>query len=223
VPAETERLLDDQVGLGECVVDAAGVELAPEADVVAEVGMDDVAVGERVFHVGDDRQLLPLRLDVGKRVLALLARLRDDRRDRLALPARALDRDRVLRGRLDALQVREHRDPRRAVLGDRAAVETGDHPGLARSLREIELPDLRVRIGAAEEDDVREAREAQIVHESAAALEQALRVRTRDALPDVALVGLRAGRVQREFGAGVHRGAPLRFSSTSSTASTIAW
>ena len=36
-------------------------------------------------------------------------------RDGFALPARALDRDRVLRRRLDALQMREHRDPRLAV------------------------------------------------------------------------------------------------------------
>ncbi len=222
VAAEAERLLDDEVGLRERVVDRTGVELAPEADVVAEIRMDDVAVGARVLHVGHDRQLLPLRLDVAERVLALLARLGDDRGHRLALPARALDRDRVLRRRLDALQVREHRHPRRAVLRHRAAVEARDHAGLARRLRQIELLEPGVGIRAAEEDDVREAREAQVVHERAAPLEQALRVRAGHALPDVALVGLRSRRVQRKLGAGVHRLPPLAFSSTSCTASTIA-
>jgi hypothetical protein len=56
-----------------------------------------------------------------------------------------------------------------------------------------------MRIRAAEESDVRKAREAQIVGERTAALEQALRVRPRRALADVALVDLRAGRVEREF------------------------
>ena len=106
---------------------------------------------------------------------------------------------RVLRRRLDALQVREHRDPRRAVLGDRPAVEHADHARLLQGLREIQLPDPRVRVRAAEERDVREAREAQVVDEGAAPLQQALRVRPRHALADVAPVELRARRVQRQL------------------------
>jgi hypothetical protein len=39
---------------------------------------------------------------------AWLRGLGDHRAPRLALPARAIDRDRVLRRRLDALQMREH-------------------------------------------------------------------------------------------------------------------
>ena len=45
-------------------------------------------------------------------ILGLRARFGDHRRHRLALPAGALDRDRVLRRRLDALQMAEHRRPR---------------------------------------------------------------------------------------------------------------
>jgi hypothetical protein len=44
---------------------------------------------------------------------------------------------------------------------------------------------------------VRKPRKAQIVGEGAAALEQALRVCTRHALADIALVDLRTWRVQR--------------------------
>jgi hypothetical protein len=46
---------------------------------------------------------------------------------------------------------------------------------------------------------MREPREAQVVGERAAALEQSLRVRAWHALADVALVELRARRVKRQL------------------------
>ena len=125
-----EGVLDDYVGLGEDLVHAARIVLALEADVVFKFLVNHHVAAQRGFHVDDDRQLFPLGLDELHGVLGLGARLGDHRGARLALPAGALDGDRVLLGRLDALQVREHRDPRRAVLGDRAAVEYADHAGL---------------------------------------------------------------------------------------------
>ncbi len=73
-------------------------------------------------------------------------------------------------------------------------------PGAFPALHEIELLDPRVRVRAAEEHDVRQARKAQVVGEGAAALQQALRVRPRHALADVALVDLGAGGVERKLG-----------------------
>ena len=44
VAAEVESVLDHHVGLGECLVHAAGVVLALEADVVAQLRMDGSCV-----------------------------------------------------------------------------------------------------------------------------------------------------------------------------------
>src|SRR3954453_1324560 len=103
VSAEVEGLLHHHVGAGEGFVYAPGVVLALEADVVAEVRVDDVLAGKRILNVAHARQLLPLCLDQGDCVFRLAARLGDDRGDRFTLPARAVDGDRVLRRRLDAL------------------------------------------------------------------------------------------------------------------------
>ena len=112
--AEMERGLDHGVGFGERLVDLADVELALEGEVVAEFRMDDRRAGvERGLRVGDGRQFLVLDLDQLGGVFGQRARARDDGADGLALPAGALDRDRILRRRLDALEMREHADPRR--------------------------------------------------------------------------------------------------------------
>ena len=84
---------------------------------------------ERGLGVGDRRQLLVVDLDQLAGILGLGARARDHGADRLALPAGALDRDRVLRRRLDALEVREHADPRRDHLGELRAGDDRDHAG----------------------------------------------------------------------------------------------
>jgi hypothetical protein len=115
--AEMESLLHHHVGGGESGLDAAGIQLPAKAHVVAELGMDDLLAAQRLLHVDHHRQLLPFGFDELRRVLGLGARLGDHRRHRFALPACALDGDRVLRRRLDALEVRQHRDPRLAVLG----------------------------------------------------------------------------------------------------------
>ena len=97
----------------------------------------------------------------------------------------------------------------------------GDDAGLARRRREIQALELRVSVRAAEKHDVREPREAQVVDEGAAPLQQPLRIRSRNALADVAFVDLGTGGVQRQLGARVHR-LPPRFCNAASTASTIA-
>ena len=62
VAAEVEGVLDDEVGLGEHVVDVAGVDHLAEGQVVAEVGVDRRRAGiERGLLFGDGRQLLASR------------------------------------------------------------------------------------------------------------------------------------------------------------------
>ena len=72
-----------------------------------------------------------------------------------------------------------------------------------------------MRVGASEERHVRETRKAQIVDERAPPLQQPLHIRPRYALADVALVELRARRVEGKLG--------LHLPITDSIASTIAW
>ncbi len=129
VAAELVGFLDHDVRFGERRVDFAGVERAREADVVAEFRMNHVLAGKRVRHVDDDRQFLPFGFDQIGGVFGLRARFGDHCGDRFALPARAVDGDRMLRRRLDAFQMPEHRDPRFAVRGDRFAVDDRDHAG----------------------------------------------------------------------------------------------
>ncbi len=118
VPAEIESFLHHHVRPGENLVHTARIVRARKADVVAEFLVNDSFAREGFFHVDDGGQFLPLGLDQRQRILGLGARLGDHRRHRLALPAGALDRDRVLRRRLDAFQVREDADPGRAKLGN---------------------------------------------------------------------------------------------------------
>ena len=209
VSSEVIGLLDHHVGFRERLVDAAAVELALEADVVAELRMNHRFAGQGFVHFHHNWQFLPLGLDQLRGVLGLTARLGDHRRHRLALPAGALDRDGVLRRRLDAFQMREHRDPRRAVLRDCAAVEDSNNPWRSQTSLEVEALDLGVSVRAAEERHMRKARKAQIVDERAAPLQQALRIRARHALTDIALVELRARCVKRKLS--LHRSSgPLR-------------
>ena len=168
--------------------------------------MDDLRAGQRVFHIGDGRQRRPLDFDGFQRVFGLRACLRDYRGDGFALPARAINGDGVLRGRLDALQVAEHGDPRFAVLRQRRAIDCRDHTGQRARLGEIKPDDTRVRVRTAKEHHMGEPGKSQIISIGSAPLQQTLGVGTRDALPCV-------WRVHQRL---------LRAASTVSTASTIA-
>ena len=128
--AEAERRLDHLVRVGEALVRLARLVLALEGEIVAQLRMDHRRAGiERGLGIGDGGKLLVGHLDQLARVLGLRARLRHHGAHRLALPAGALDRDRVLRRRLDALQMRQHADPRRDDLGKLRAGDDRDHAG----------------------------------------------------------------------------------------------
>ena len=106
---EHERRFHDRIGQTESLVGIARDVRPLEGEVVAKLGMDDRrAVVERSLGVGHRRQLVVADLDELARVLRFCARARDHGADCLALPACALDRDRVLRRRFDAFEMGEH-------------------------------------------------------------------------------------------------------------------
>ncbi len=232
VAAEDIGLLEDRVGLRKGCVHVADVQLALEAQVVAQLRVDHRRGRvERGLGVHDGRQLLPFDGQVLQRVLGLHARLGRDRDHRLALPDRAVDRQRVLGRALDAGQVRQRGDP---GLAEAREIRAGEHADHARHLagdRGVDADDAHVRDRRAPIDHVHHARQLDVVDVLAAALHQASHAVARHRLADVTLI---LGDVveladERCFPGAVHavssagRRPALCKASTSQTASTIAW
>ena len=148
VAAEDEGRLDHRIGILEALVGIAGDEHALEGEIVAELGVNHRRARiERGLGVGDRRQLLVADLDQLAPILCFGAAARDHRAYRLALPAGALDRDRMLRRRFDALEVGEDADPGRDHFGQFRA---GDHRNDARRRlrrRRRDRGDARVGVG----------------------------------------------------------------------------
>ncbi len=114
MPPKGEIRFHDCVGFGKRPVHSAGVEVALEGEVVAERRMNDRGFRiERGAHVRHGVQFLVFNRDDFRRVLCDGAAGRHDGRDGFALPADTVDRDRMLRRRFEALQVRQHANPRR--------------------------------------------------------------------------------------------------------------
>ena len=241
VAPELEGGLDHGIGLGEGRVDAAGVEAAREAEVVTQLGVDDGRASvQSSFHVDYGLQPLDLHVHQLQGVLGLLARLRHHGHHRLTLPAGPFDRQRILRRRLHAGQVRQGGDPRLAHGRDVAPVRDHHHAGHAARGVGIDADDAAVRQRTAPEHDVRHARQLEVVDVHPLPLHQAARTGTLAAGADVARV-FRDGRQQcfdlvRRFDhfsacrwredVRVHAAVPgrlRRVSSVSQIASMIAW
>ena len=221
--AEQERRLGDRIGFDECLVDRAGVERAFEREIVAQLRMDHRrCLIERGLRVGDGRQLLVFDFDQLGRVLGERTGARDYGEDRLALPARALDRDRVLRRGFEALEMREDADPRGAHLRQLRAGDDGDHAG--RALRHVGfyLFDARVRVGRAHEGDVRHARQDDVAHVLPAPLREPREVRARHRAADIGIGPIERAQTRRQVARVAHCLPPARARATVSTASTMA-
>jgi hypothetical protein len=229
--SELERCLSHHVRGGERRVHAAGVELTCEAQVVAELGMDDgcgrVQSGR---HIGGGGQLFPVDLQVRQCVLGQGPGLRDDGHHRFALPARALQRQRVLRRRLHSRQVRQRGHPRATDGRDLCAVDHGDHARHGLRGCALDPADAAVRDRRAPVHDVHHARQRDVVDERAATFGQPPGARARGRRTDVARVVRHRMQLRRVPKGCVHRAAePLAVSAaarraciTSQTASTIA-
>ena len=215
------------VGGGEGLLDVAALVDALEAEVVAQLGMDDRRAGiERRLHIHRRRQRLVGDIDLGDGILGDGARLGHHGRHRLADPGGPLDRQGSLRGRFHALEMRQHAHPGLAMGLEVLAGEDAQHAWHLQGLGGVDADNPGVGVRAAHEGHVHHARQHDVVDELAASLDQLLHVGTRHRLADVGV-----GPVD---GAGiddlVHRTtSPLRPCSlrldaaAAATASTMAW
>ena len=186
VAAEAERRLDHFVGFGKALVRLARLVLALEGEVVAELGMDHRRAGVQCgLRIRDGGQLLVLDRDQLARILGLRARLCHHGTHRLALPAGALDRDGVLRRRLDALQMRQHADPGRDDFGQFGAGDDRDHAGRLLRRRRIDRDDAGVRMRRAHIRHMRHARQRDVADVLSPPLGEPRQVRPRHRAADI--------------------------------------
>ncbi len=213
---------------GDGAGDVACLGGAGEDQIVAELGMDDHRAGaQRRLHVDLRRQRLELDGQGRDAVLGRGAAFGDDGDHRLALPGRALQRQRILRRRLHALQMREHRDPRVANLGKVRAREDSNDARNRQRRGGVDRDDARMGMGRAVEGGMDEARQVHVIGIGGATLDQLAGVGARHRPADIGIRQVLAGQAER-LGRDdlVHQAASrlaARAFSTSSTASTMAW
>ena len=224
MPAEDEIRLHHLVGIGERRIDGAGIEVALEGEIVAERRMNDRRFRiERGAHVRHRIQFLVFDRDEFRRVLGDGAAGRHDGRDGLALPADAVDRDRMLRRRFEALQMREHADPGRDDGRKLLAGHDGDDAGQPPRLGGVDSDDFRMGMGRAQEHHMRHARQFHVADIESASLHQPLEVGARDHLADVGIRPIELGENFGIRGCHGHGRRPARSRAVVSTASTMAW
>ena len=198
VPSEDEIGFHHRIGAGERRIDLAGVEVALESQVVAERGMNHRGCRiERGAHVRHRFQFLVVNPDDFRGVLRHGAAGRHDGGDGFALPADAIDRKGVLGRGFEALQVREHADPRRDDGGKLLAGHDRDDAGHAPRRGGIDAGDPRMRMGRAQEHHMPHARQLHVADIEPASLHQPLEVRPRHRLADI---GVRPIELREDFG-----------------------
>ncbi len=163
---------------------------------------------ERGLRVEHRRQLLVVDRNEGAGVFRLGARLRHHRGDRLALPARHIDRDRVLRRRLDALEMGQHADPRRDDFRQRRAGDHRDHARRPHRRRRVDRLDARVGVGRAHERHMHHARQHDVAHILPAPLGEPCQIRPRHRAPDVRIRPVERRQRGRHIGGDLHRVVP---------------
>ena len=180
--------LHDLVGLGDGALEVAPVEDALPHDVRAGVVMQDHLVSERGLTVDEGGQRLVVDLHEFRRIACELARRRDDGRDRLADVAHAPNRERVV------LDVRAGRDGQlEERIGEDGDLVAGQRPVDAadlQRLRQVDRPDLRVRVRRADEVHVPHPVPLDVVEEHSLALYEPFVLLARDVRADEARLRL---------------------------------
>jgi hypothetical protein len=172
-----------------------------ESKIVAERGMDDrLIMIERGAHVGHRVQFLVFDRDQFRGILGEGAAFRHDGGDRFALPADAVDRNRMLRRRFEAFHMGEHADPRRDHIGQLPAGHDRDDAGQPLGGIGIDRDDFGVRMRRAQEHHMRHPGQVDVADIEPAALHQPLEVGPRHGLADI---GIRP--VQHRKNSGVFR------------------
>ena len=221
--AEYKRRLDDFIGFREALVDFACLMLARKREIVAKLGVDNGRCGvERGLHVGNDGKFLILDFDKTDSVFRLRTGFGYDGTDGFALPARTVDGERVLRRRLDALQVSEHADPRRHHFRQFRAGDDRDHARRFLRQRGFDFFDPRMGVGRANKRDMRHARQHGVADIRSAALCQTLQIRARHRAADIGIRPVERAEDRRLVGRDFHFPAPARACAVASTASTMA-
>ena len=177
---------DHRVGFRKGFVDGAHLQLALKAEIVAKRGVNDrrFAIESR-FRIGDGRQFLVTHVHQFTSVLSLRARARNHGANGLALPARAVDRDRRLRRRFEALQMREHADPRRHDLCKLGAGHDRNDP--RRLFRGLggDPGNACMRVRGTHVRNMSHARQGYVADILPATLRQPLQIRSWHRAPDV--------------------------------------
>ena len=218
VPRGAEAGRDHLVGRGHRGLHVAFFVQPPEGEVVAEVGVDHRRAGiERGHRVGDHRKRVVVHVDPGGAVLCRGAGRGDDGHHRLAHPCRAVDRQRVLRRGLQALQVRQNGHPWRADLGQIGAGEDPKHALHVLRIGQVDPLDPGMGKGRSDKGHMHHAGQGDVVHVAPAPLHQLGGVGAGDRLADVGI-----GTVGVSECDGHARPFPTRACATLSTASTMA-
>ena len=194
MPAKMKLFLDDMRGAGKDSVDIAGVDLAVEADIVAQLRRNHRRAGRACrIDIDDGRKLLVLDQHRFGGVLGERPRIGDDRDHGLPGINYLVERQRQLRRRLHALEMIQRADPR---LADFRQIGAGrnqaDTRHFSRVLR-VDPDDAGMGVRAADKRDMQHTRQHDIGDVAAAAGEQALGVRTRDGTADIGVGPIQRG------------------------------
>ena len=210
VAAEHERRFHDRIGFGKPLVGVAGVQNPLEGEIVAKLGMDHRRLGvERGFRVRHGGEHLIVDADQRASVLGLGAALGDHGAHRLALPAGALDRDGMLRRRLDAFQMGEHADPRRDHFRKLGAGDDRDHARRLFRLRRRDVFDPRMRMRRTHEGDMGHARQHDVADILAAALGEPRQIGPRHRAADIGVRAVEGGEAGRLIVGDFHFAPPV--------------
>src|SRR6202035_1630115 len=148
---------------------------------------------------------------------------RDDRRDGFALPAGAIDRDSMLRRRLETLQMREHADPGRDDGRKLFARYDSDDARRTSRLSGRDAHYSCVRMGRAQEYHMPHPRQFHVADVKPASLHQPFKVRSWNQLADIRVRAIKLREDVGLCGCGCHGLRPLRLRAVVSIASTMAW
>ena len=173
---------------GERSVHIADVQGALPGEVGAEFGVNHGGVGiHGRFHVAGGGKFFVLDRYKVCSILRDGPIRGEDHRNRLALPANPVHRERILRRRAQAGEMGQNANVR---LYDRNQILAGknrDDARMGARLRRMQRGDAGVGVGRAQNCGMHHAGQLQVVDESAASFKQSPRVGSRDGLADIAV------------------------------------
>ena len=223
VTAKDELGFHNLIRILEGLIHRAGIQIALERQVAPQHRMNHRRIGiKRSAHIRHRDKLFVIHRHGFGGILGERPAGRDNRRHRLALPTGAINRDRVLRSRFETLEMGQDADPRRNHFRQFRAGDDRDDAGHRLCRGRIDIQDLGMRIGRAQEYRMRHARQHHVAHILPTPLQQPIKVWARYRLSDVRIRAVQNRKTGLLFGAAAHRACSERARAVASTASTIA-